>query len=458
LQSEDYRKQGNEFLAAGNLAQAEACYRQAVAAAPASHAAHVALGFVLLEQGRLDEAGASLRQAVAIDPREADGHYLLGMVAQKQGRAGEAAERFRSALEANPKLAQAHYGLGIAFRILGRNDEALRSFDSALSLKPDFREARLNKALLVLLRGNFAEGLELLENRLGLSPSKQISDWMALLATRPEKRRWRGEDLAERKLLIWTEEGMGDCMMVMRYLPKLENRGAGQVLVLSDPSLARLMRAVPGVSEVITDIDRLSPDSFDRHCPIMSLPFLFGTRGNTIPNQVPYLSVPDELREKWRLRLAELSGLKVGLVWAGSTQYGRDAVRSLALGELAPLFGVAGVSFVSLQKGDPAGELAGWGWPVFDPMDECEDFMETAAVAVNLDLVVSVDTSVAHLAGALGRPVWLLNRFESEWRWQLGREDSPWYPTMRLFSQPAPGDWASVVRRVAGQLASLRPQ
>jgi hypothetical protein len=196
-------------------------------------------------------------------------------------------------------------------------------------------------------------------------------------------------------------------------------------------------------------------DALDAHCPVGSLPYHFGTRADTIPATVPYLEVPPSLRSRWAQALSALRRPKVGLVWAGSRQYASDALRSLEPSRLRPLLAHARCSFVNLQMGATAPELEELGVPVFDPMGECTDYLDTAAVIAELDLVISVDTSVAHLAGALGRPVWLLNRFESEWRWQLGREDSPWYPTLRLFNQPASGDWDSVVRRVAGELSLL---
>jgi hypothetical protein len=248
------------------------------------------------------------------------------------------------------------------------------------------------------------------------------------------------------------EEGLGDCLMTMRYLPKLAEKGAGKVLVLADPALARLVQTLPTVGEITSRVDRLSPDSFDLHCPMMSLPYAFGTRADTIPNAVPYLSVPHDMREAWSGRLSGTKRPRVGLVWSGNRNYGRDALRSLSLRQLEPLMGVSGTGFVSLQKGEAAKELQRSDWPILDRMNECADFLDTAALIANLDLVISVDTSVAHLAGALGKPVWLLNRFESEWRWQLDREDSPWYPTMRIFGQPAFGDWNSVLQKIAREL------
>jgi len=449
---DDDRKRGNEFLAAGDLKAAEACYRRSAAAHPEAAGGHVALGFVLLEQQRLAEARQCLEKAVAVDPREADGHYLLGRISQQQNKIEEAIGNFGRALAVNPDFAEAYYDLGVTFRAARRLDEALRCFDKALALRPDHLESRFNKSLVLLLRGNFAEGLELFESRLRLGGTKQHSDWLAFLAGHPEKPRWRGEPLGGKRLLVWMEEGLGDCLMTMRYLPELADKGAAKVVVLADPALARVVRTFPAAGEVTSRVDQLSLDSFDFHSPMMSLPYAFGTRAETIPDTVPYLSVPHDAREAWAAHLSATTRPRVGLVWSGNKNYGRDALRSLSLRQLGPLMGVSGVGFVSLQKGEAAKELRQSHWPILDRMDECGDFLDTAALIVNLDLVVSVDTSVAHLAGALGKPVWLLNRFESEWRWRLDREDSPWYPTMRIFNQPAPGDWDNVLERAGLEL------
>lgn len=450
--TEDYGKQGNAFLAAGDLGNAESRYRMAIAVAPESAGAHVALGFVLHQQGRLDEARRSLEKALSIDPREADGRFLLGRIAWRQNRGEDAVREFGRAIDINPDFAEALRCRGVALRAAHRFDEALRDFDRALALQPDFPECRLNKALVLLARGEFAEGLELFESRIGLFATKQHSDWLAYLSAHPEKPRWRGESLAGRRILVWMDEGLGDCVMTMRYLPKVAERGAAKILVLADPLLARVVENLPVATQVVADVARVSLDAFDVHCTMTSLPWVFGTRSDTIPAAVPYLRVPPEMRASWSARLSGCRSPKVGLVWSGSKDYGRDALRSLSLERLEPLVRIA-AGFVSLQKGEAARELGGRNAPILDCMDECADFLDTAALVQNLDLVIGVDTSVAHLAGALGKPVWLLNRFESEWRWGLDREDSPWYPTMRIFNQPCPGDWESVVASVARHLA-----
>lgn len=452
--AEASRKEGNRFLAAGDLVRAEECYRRAATQDPRSAAAHIALGFVLLQRRNAAEAKQALERAADLAPGEADAHYLLGTIARSQYALDEAAMRFRQATEARADFAEAHLELGIALRGQRRHDEALRCLERALALQPGDPSTRLNKALVHLFRGEFAEGLELFESRLDGAHSSAVTQWLELLGRRSAISRWRGEPLRGRRLVLWVEEGAGDCIMVMRYLPLLAARGAGAITVLSDPSLARVLATFPVVGRVATRIDEVPLDALDFHSPMMSLPYAFGTRADTIPATVPYVSVPAALRQHWSRRLAPLKRPKVGLVWAGSRSFASDALRSLEPGRLRPLVAAARGSFVNLQKGAGAPELAALGGTVFDPMPDCVDYLDTAAVVSDLDLVISVDTSVAHLAGALGKPVWLLNRFESEWRWRLGREDSAWYPTMRIFTQPAFGDWDGVIARVASELSS----
>jgi len=454
--SDDARREGNRLLAAGDATRAEQCYRRAVAEDPASAAAHVALGFALLGRGELDEAKEALARAAALAPDDADSHFLLGGIARRRFAADEAVACFRRALRAKPDFPEAQLELGVTLRSQRKLDEALACFDAALALQPNNAAAQLNKALVLLMRGKFDQGLPLFESRLRAEPTEQVAQWVARLAAQPQLSRWRGEPLAGGRLLVWIEEGAGDCLMVMRYLPLLAAKGVRELVVLADPVLARVLQTLPGVSRVATSVAHVPLDAFDVHCPIMSLPHCFGTHAGTIPRAIPYLAVPKPLQERWAQKLAAITRPRVGLVWAGGAKYARDTLRSLSLAQFAPLLAVSGPSFVSLQKDAAASELRALHVPLFDPMGECADYLDTAAVVANLDLVISVDTSVAHLAGALGKPVWLLNRFESEWRWQLGREDSDWYPTMRIFTQPAFGDWTSVVRRVAEDLSARR--
>jgi hypothetical protein len=257
-------------------------------------------------------------------------------------------------------------------------------------------------------------------------------------------------------MLVWTEQGLGDALMFMRYLPILKQRGLAELSLHCFDSLVRLAGCIPALDRVVSDAaPLLTRGAFDYHCPIMSLPRWCGTRRASIPSKVPYLEVPAAHRRRWAERLPKGLGPKIGVAWFGGPLFRDNSARSIALERLAPLLEIQGLQWVSLQKGSAQADLRRLGWPVLDLMDECTDLLDTAALIENLDLVVSVCTSIPNLAGALGKPVWLLNRCESEWRWLLRGETTPWYPTARVFRQPSPGDWESVVRQVASELTSL---
>ena len=282
---------------------------------------------------------------------------------------------------------------------------------------------------------------------------------------------WRGEDLADKTIFLHSEQGYGDTIQFLRYVPLLASRG-GRVILEVPPSLGRLAEQLQGAAQVFAS-GAVTPAA-DFFCPLLSLPRAFGTTVATIPGEVPYLAADRAAVAAWRRRLADLEGLRVGLVWAGNPRPNQpganriDRRRSVTLGHFANLAEVPGVSFVSLQKGQAASQTRSPppGLLVHDWTDELTDFADTAALIEALDLVISVDTSVVHLAGALGKPTWLLNRFDTCWRWLLNRDDSPWYPTLRQFRQPSPGDWNSVIcgvrdalqRLAAGDRDQLRPR
>lgn len=481
---------GGALMRQADFAQAEACLARAVALAPDSAAAHSSLGNLRRQQGRLADALACHQRAIALQPRAADAHVNLANVLRDQGRLQDAVARYQDALalqpalpEANanlgnvlldlgdadaaiaclrravelrPAFAEAHAGLGNALLSAGRLGEAEHSLRRALELQPALASARLSLGHARLLQGDFAAGLPLYESRFEVSAATAqyagLGVRLALVAGIP---RWTGADAKGESLVVWTEQGLGDSLMALRYLPLLKQRGVGRLLVYCDAELVRVMQTVQGVDEVIPRTRETVPGLAALQCPAMSLPLACGTRLDSIPSRVPYLAVPAALADAWAQRLSGAGAPRVGLAWAGGAANPKDALRSLPLALLQPLFEVDGVQFVSLQKGAPAGQLRERSLPVLDRMAECDDLLQTAALVQQLDLVICVDTAVAHLAGALGKPVWMLNRFESEWRWMLGREDSPWYPTMRIFRQPRPGDWAPVVARIAGELRAL---
>ena len=269
---------------------------------------------------------------------------------------------------------------------------------------------------------------------------------------------WTEGPCKARRLLLWTEQGMGDAIMLMRLLPVLRaDHGVETLTVLCPPPLASFRDACDDVSFIVADESwQARPGQFDAQCSIMSLPHLLDMTPDPIPGTVPYLRVPAAARAAWQERANRLEGLKVGLVWAGNPRLTLDTLRSIALQQLQPVLDCKGVSFVSLQKEASArDELRAGGWPLTDWMDECDDFMATAALIDALDLVIAVDTAAVHLAGALGKPVWLLNRFESEWRWGRDQDTSPWYPSLRIFNQTESRNWGPVIQRLAGELSQL---
>jgi len=439
---------GNVFNELGRFDEAAACHRRALSLNPRLAVAHSNLGNVLRNQGRLAEAAASYREAISAAPEFPEAHANLGNVLADEGDLDGAIAAYRRALALKPTYAEAHANLGNTLVQVGNLAAADASCREALRLKPESAHCRFTYALLRLLEGDYATGLPLYEARFeekGLSRLySALHTRAALLHAVP---RWRGEDGAGRRLLVWTDQGLGDSLMMLRYLPLLKKRGFRTLVVYCEPELARLVQA----DTVISSKEPMPLGKFDCHIPIMSLPLAFATRVDTIPNKVPYLSAPG--KAEWARKLAALPRPRVGLLWAGGALYPRNRLRSIRLRRLEPVARTPGISFISLQKGEEAYQAAETGWRIADFMSECRDLLDTAALIDNLDLVIGVDSAVAHLTGALGKPMWMLNRYESEWRWLLGREDSPWYPSIRVLRQPRPGDWDSVIRRAAVMLA-----
>lgn len=441
---------GNVFNELGRLDEAAACHRRALLLDPRLAVAHSNLGNVLRNQGRLAEAAASYREAISLAPDFAEAHANLGNVLADEGQLDEAIEAYRRALALKPNYAEAHANLGNTLVQLGNLAAADASCREALRLKPDSPHCKFTYALLRLLEGDYAAGLPLYESRF---EEKALSRLYSALHTRAAllhgAPRWRGEDGAGRRLLVWTDQGLGDSLMMLRYLPLLKKRGFRQLVVYCEPELARLVQA----DVVVSSKEPMPVGRFDCHIPIMSLPLAFATRVDSIPSKVPYIALPEPLKRDWERKLSALPRPRVGLLWAGGALYPRNRLRSIRLKRLEAVARTPGISFVSLQKGEEAYQAAETGWRIADFMHECRDLLDTAALIENLDLVIGVDSAVAHLTGALGKPMWMFNRFESEWRWLLGREDSPWYPSIRILRQPRPGDWDSVIQRAAVMLA-----
>jgi tetratricopeptide (TPR) repeat protein len=435
------------------LADAEASYRRAVALRPDYAAALNNLGNVLEETSRFPEAITLYRRALELRPDLAESHNNMATALRQTGALDQAIAEFRDAIALKPGFVEAHSNLGNALAEAGLLDEAEAEFHSALAIDPAYAEASWNLGLLRLLRGDFDCGLEAYEFRNRVKASRGGSD-VDGLGVDPEFIRsfWDGSDLHGKRILLLGEQGLGDTIQFVRFVPMVRSRN-GRMTLLCQPALMNLMRGQLGI-EQIAAIGQTPPE-FDVCCPLMSLPHVFGTRIETIPSKTPYLNVDPVQSCQWRERLAALSmKLNVGLVWAGNPTYRNDRNRSIPLAALAPLARVPGIRFISLQKGEAArqAEHPPAGMEIVDWTAELVDFTDTAALIENLDLVISVDTAVAHLAGALARPVWVLLPLTPDWRWMLDRADSPWYPTMRLFRQPMRGDWATPITKIAEEL------
>jgi Flp pilus assembly protein TadD len=439
---------GAELRRKGQFAEAVAYFGRALTLHSGYVEAYNNLGCVLHLLGKPDLALGPLEKAVALSPRTPDIHNNLGMAYYDQDRLEDAKGCFLAALAINPDCSGAHNNLGMVLQRMGRPDLAVRAYRDAIRLDPEATEAPNNLAMALLLQGNYAEGWRAHEKR-------WLSRHHRLGVRGFPQPMWNGEPEPKR-LLIYADQGLGDTLQFCRYLPLIDRRH--EIVFEVDAPLVDLMRQLSGVDTVVARGAPL-PD-FDAHCPIMSLPLVFKTTLDNIPNQTPYLRADPAKVSGWATRMRPAKGLRVGLVWAGGARLGQPELeplnrrRSMSLATLAPLAQARGVNFVSLQKGPPAAEAKAppLGMAVFDFTNDLHDFTHTAALVETLDLVISVDTAVAHLAAAMGKPVWLLNRHDTCWRWMLNRDDSPWYPTLRLFRQPAAGDWGSVAMDVATAL------
>jgi tetratricopeptide (TPR) repeat protein len=443
---------GNVLFKGEKVQEAETHYRQALELNPQYAAARCNLGNALESQGRMDEAFSHWQQAVAVQPDLPEPHNNLGNALLRQTRLEEAERHCQQAVNLKPDFAEAWTTLGNVRQHQCRFDEALACYDKALSQIPDHGETHLNRALLWLLLGDWAKGWPEFEWR-----------WHTKGFPRYTFRqpRWDGSPLAGRTLLVLAEQGLGDTLQFIRYVPLLQKL-CGRVIVLCQAPLLQLLTVSPAFDNVIPEGSAVT--AFDIYIPLLSLPGILGTTPASVPADVPYLQAALNLVEHWRGELEPLGGLKVGIAWQGCPTYGYDRLRSAPLAQFARLAEVADVHLVSLQKGpgtEQLGSVAG-KFPILDlgtRLDETSGaFSDTAAVMKNLDLVISSDTAVAHLAGALGVPVWIALPLLPDWRWLLEREDSPWYPTMRLFRQTQYGNWDDVFERMAQELKAYQPK
>jgi tetratricopeptide (TPR) repeat protein len=426
----------------GALAEAEAEYCEAIRLDPKFLVGHLNLGILLREIGKLDESITACREAIRLNPNFAEAHYNLGVALYDQEKLDLASVAFREAIRLKPDYCDAHNNLANVMADSRRPAEAIAGYREALRHQPDYAEIHWNLALNLLLQGDFAEGWQ----EYGwLSRCKEFRspNWNLPQPT------WDGRELNGQTILLHAEQGFGDAIQFVRYVPHIAQRG-GKVVIQCQRELAELFRATPDLGRIITTDEPRPP--FDTHCSLIELPMIFRSDERSIPASVPYLRVDESLLESWRQRVAALPGrLRVGLAWAGNPVHKRDRKRSMQLAQFQSLASNPEITFVSLQKGAAAeqGQSAPAGITLVDFTAELPDFHQTAALISNLDLVIAVDTAVVHLAGALGKRVWLLIPAVPDWRWLLDRSDSPWYPTLRIFRQKESGDWDSAVRAIA---------
>ena len=428
---------GSALAAGGKGEEAIRHFGTAIRLSPRHADALSNLALALCREGDPDAAVTCCQSALAIRPNHVDARNHLGIALRTQGKLDDAIALFETILAANPNHPDTLNNLGNAFMARRDLPQAEKYFRAALAARPDHASSHWNLGLLLLTQGDYERGLPLYEWRRkvpGLGASGRLPGI-----------EWDGCDLAGRRILVHAEQGFGDCLQCARYIPLLAQRGAKIVLAIP-AELTRLLKCLPNVEHLMTLNDSLP--AFDLHCPIMSLPSLFKTTLSTIPRTIPYLKADPELKTRWQSRLPRDGRLKVGIAWLGRKK--PDPHRTIPPAELSVLSKLEGIWFCSLQK--PPSEPPP-GLPLTDFGSEIADFADTAALMENLDLIMSIDTSVAHLAGALGRPTWVLLKDVPDWRWLLDRPDSPWYPTMRLFRQPAPGDWKTPIAQIANELS-----
>ena len=440
-----YYNLGNVYRDKGRINDAFRCYQRVIQLNPMHAEAYINLGVIHRTQGRFHEEIQCYQKAIQINPSSAEAFFNLGHVFFDKGQFDKALACYEKVVLLQPSFVHAYMNLGLILRIRGRHEEALSCYQKAIQLNPDDAAAHWNLSNVLLLLGKYAEGWSEFE-------------WFRKTEDCIKRQRnftqpvWNGSDIQNRTILLHAEEGFGDTLQFIRYASLVADRGAN-VIIECQKELVSLVKNIEGIKDVVPDGGPLS--AFDIHCPLMSLPGIFHTTLEDIPARMPYLTADPSSVEKWGRRLQhDGSPLKIGLIWSGG---GLPLKKSASLDMFSPLGKLKDVTFYSLQKGPPAEQAKNSpeGMIFVDYTDELHDFSDTAAFIENLDLVISVDTAVAHLSGALGKPVWTLLPFVPDWRWLLDREDSPWYPSMKLFRQPSLEDWKSVIDKVLDNLRRL---
>ncbi len=450
LEKEPDNADANHFMGiiayeAGRLDIAREYLEKAICLNPGNPSCYLNLGNIVHGEGKYEESMEWYEKAIQMnytDKRKA--YNNLGVALTRLGRLKDAAEAFKKSIDLDPLYHEAHNNIGETYKFMGEYDRALESYEQAVRLFPEFVPARWNRSMLYLLKGDFEKGWAEYEWRWQRpnTPKRKIDAGMP----------WDGGPLYGKTLFVYEEQGMGDTLQFIRYLPLLKALGGHVIFEVLTPMI-RLLESFKGFDRLwvaIRNVDTRPTDRFDYHIPLMSLPRIFNTRTDSIPADIPYLTADPHLVRIWRKRMESKPGFRIGVVFAGHPEHANDVSRSAFLSSFLPLKELKGVQIISLQKEKYE------KWTDINPAEffdqdfgeEISDFADTAAIIENLDLVISIDTAVVHLAGALGKQVWTLLPFSPDFRWMIGREDTPWYPTMKLFRQPEPGDWGSIFEKV----------
>ncbi len=432
----------------GNFTAAKKYLRQAIQLSPDHAGCYCNMGNVYQQEGDFKTSIQYYEKTLKHDASHHLAMNNLGVAHIRLGDYDRAVRYIKQALTLSPDYAGAHNNLGESYSNLGEYEKAMNCYEKAIALEPEMVDAHWNRSLALLLRGDLDKGFAEYEWRWKRSdtPKRDIDS----------QKRWAGEDIRDRVVFVYEEQGLGDALQFARYLPMLREKGAMIVFEVS-PVLARLFEPLDMIDKLWVRNTRKGTrqiDRYDVHCPVLSLPAMFNTRLDSIPQKIPYLEADQALTASWQRRLASIGGVKIGIAWAGNPDHRNDHNRSCMLSEFQQLADLPGVSLIGLQKDkyekwtdiDPGSVLA------FDAGDDLHDFADTAAAIENLDLVICVDTALVHLAGGMGKEVWVLVPFFPDWRWMLDRSDSPWYPTMRLFRQEKINAWSPVFRKMMKRL------
>jgi lipoprotein NlpI len=441
--------QGTRSMEIGDISGAETCFRKAIQVAPDFAEAYANLGLLQDKQGMLEDAEICYRRSIALNPSFSENYLNLGVLLAKLKRFNEAASAYKQAISLKPHSPAGWSNLGVLHACMKHEEEAEQCYRTAIFLDESYTTARFNLSYLLLRQGRLAEGWQCLEAR----------HWYKDLSVHFTCPRWQGEPLIGKSILISHEAGLGDVIQFCRYATLLKSQGVKSITLICHPALKNLFTELEDVDIVIDFNEPIPASDRDFWTPLLSIPFYCKTRLDSIPAKIPYLRAPLNSIEKWA-PLIPKAKLRAGLVWKGNALFENDADRSLpSLAVLAPLWSVADIKFIGLQKGAGEDDAACnyESLPLTNLGPQLEDFADTAAVIACLDLVICVDTAVAHLAGALGKPCWvLLPDYKTDWRWLKDRTDSPWYPnSMRLFRQSSMGDWTTVVNEVVVALNQL---